>query len=198
MPTDTVDVVEDHETWRNGTNGIVHVKNLDHRGDLNADVVLRAGQILHIKPSARRLNQDKVVAERFDPFLNGALIPVHLVEDDPDTPKLLANPNIIDDSTIRELLQGDAAVLMERLNKITHPGTLERVLVIATDENVSIRRYQAIQQRIAEVANQALAASADEPDDDDAFERSRRDRRDRVRDRDSGPIGFNPAAAQRL
>lgn len=140
------DLIE-HETWVNDGERKIVVRKLGEYG-VETEEAVRGGETLKILPRDRRLNQVKTPNPKNDPFLNGWLVPVHLIESEEDYEKLTNNPNIITDEDMHELVRQDDAAFAEKANKINNPVVLMRMLEVAKAEDVPFSRVNDIQGRL--------------------------------------------------
>lgn len=153
---DLVPEPADLETWKNPTAGRVWVNRIDHRGDLKKVEIVGSGRVVHLSPAERRLNQEMAANVDQDVFANGTLTPIRLVGDDAEeAAAFAANPNMMTEGDMRTLVakpKGKADTFVERLGEIKNPGTLQRLLSLAREEDASLSRVEAIQARLGEVA----------------------------------------------
>lgn len=159
----------DLETWESSIAGRVVLKLRNTLGTLTATMV-GPGKRAHLSPADRRYNQDKYATAAQDPFQNGTLRPVRLVEDDPDTAKLLSNPNLISADEMRALFKKPLPAFEARLATITLPVTIREIRRIAEDvEGATIRQLKAIEARLEAVAPTRFAevtVAGGDPDDE--------------------------------
>lgn len=150
--------IKDFETWKSAIDGMVVLKRFDRKGDLEDEIVRAHSQIL-LLPEERRLNQEMCVSADLDPFQNGMLSPVKLVEAADDYEDLQGNPNHLTEVDMRKLLANpkEIAGLEAAIAGVSNPTTLHRLLAIADDPEVdaTVRQVTVINSRI-----RALAASS--------------------------------------
>lgn len=140
---------EEVEAWKNNGKGHVVVKK---RGEYGTEIEERVqgGKLLQITRQDRRLNQEAAASPELDPFENGMLAPVRLV-DSQDIKSLGEKPNLISESRMHELVHADAADFAKVLSGMTNEVVVARLLEVAREENVSIQRVEAIQSRYEDV-----------------------------------------------
>lgn len=137
------------ETWRNATQGRLVVKQHNTMGQLE-DVIVGAQRVVHITPTDRRINQEQSAGPTQDMFQNGFMAPVALLDGEFDTAKLSENPNVITEEDMTALFSADFGAFCSRLDTITLPITLQRMLRIAGDiDEAQVRQVNAIKARIA-------------------------------------------------
>jgi hypothetical protein len=137
------------EIWENPTNSLVVTVKTDHLGQ-ETRVQTRGGKQLHITPGDRALNEERIHDDKQNPFKNGFLAPVKLLDDD-DPDAAAENPNHLTEDGLQELLSAPARDFAERLGKITSEPLLRRLRTLARDGDVRPKRQEAIQFRLDQV-----------------------------------------------
>lgn len=149
--------VKDFETWKSNIEGTLFVKRFDRRGD-EVDERVDAGREIRLLPEERRLNQEIAATASLDPFQNGMLVPLKLVETAEDYEDLRGYPNHLTEDDMRGLLadRKDLDGLREGIQTVSNPTTLVRFLAIAEEEDVdaSMRQVAVLRERLAEVSSQ--------------------------------------------
>lgn len=141
-----------YETWRNETQGMVVLKRVSRTGDLT-DEVLTAGKVIHLTPAERRMNQELVAEEAYDYFTNGTLSPVRLIETEEDAAELRTNPNHISEDEMKGLFKSRSLkAFQERVDQITNPVALNKLLRLAESEDATIKQVDAIKGRLEKVS----------------------------------------------
>lgn len=69
---------------------------------------------------------------------------------------MAANPNLMSESDMKDLCRVHPKTFEKRLGEIANETTLQRLLKIAHAEDASIKRVEAIQARLIEVAPTAV------------------------------------------
>lgn len=143
------------ETWRNATAGTVFLIRLDHRGEQTINEQVNSGRVIHLTPEERRINMEKAASESQDPFRNGIMTPVRLIDTEEDARELAANPNAMSETDMRALFKtrnpAASAALGAKLIAISNLTSLERLLAMAYEEDTSVKTVERIQARIREV-----------------------------------------------
>lgn len=143
---------EELETWENVSRGRVVIKHKAGEYGRFKDELVNGGKKFHITQDDRRLNQELAANDGLDPFMNGILSPVRLLENSEDAEAILANPNVMGESEMADLVKGHFKSLEKRLGDITNPVTLERLLAVAKQSDASVSKVEAITARLQEVA----------------------------------------------
>jgi hypothetical protein len=140
-----------NEIWMNPTAGTVFLLKMDHRGELTRYEQVNSGRKFNITTEERQLNMERAADESLCVFRNGTLQPVRLIAEDEETRELASNPNAMSESDMKALLSGHFKTFEAKLAQINNGATLERMLALAYDQDVTIKRVQSIQGRIGEV-----------------------------------------------
>lgn len=129
------------------------LRRFDHRGELNKHEVVAGGRQFHITPEERRLNQEMVAEDNADPFADGTLVPVRLLDDSADARELAAsNPNLMSESDMKELVAGHHKTFESKIGEITNTTTLRRLLEIARNEDASVGKVERLMARIDQLS----------------------------------------------
>lgn len=143
---------KDYEQWKSAIKGTIVLKRFDRKGDTINEVVA-AGKSISLLPEERRLNQEIAAEPGLDPFQNGMLIPVKLLETADDYDDLQGNPNHLSESDMRALLANPKKldVLEAAIAELENPTTLQRLRAIAEEPEVdaTVRQLRIIDARIA-------------------------------------------------
>lgn len=140
------------ETWKNPTAGKIWISRLDENGRLRDTEIYGPGRTFHITREERVWNQEQAYSPEADMFGNGTLIPVHIIDAE-DARELASNPNLMSETEMGALLSRETKVeaFVERLEQVTNPTTLQRLVEKAREEDVPVSRLEAIQRRLGEV-----------------------------------------------
>lgn len=141
------------ETWQNVTKGRVVLQRLGALGQKRAEMI-GAERTFHITPRERRMNQEAAANEDLDVFLNGTLQPIRLLEGSEDYAQLTANPNLLgDDQQIRRLFKAGPDVFATRLAEIKNVSALERLHVLAMQDETgaTVAQLRMVEARIEQV-----------------------------------------------
>jgi hypothetical protein len=163
---------EDFETWENRAAGLVYLWKFNELGQLVHQGVPGGGKV-QITPKERRINQEKVASADLDVFQNGMLAPLRLVDSDEDTKTLQANSNAMSETAMKALFRSQVATFTKKINEISNPITLSRLIEVASEVDATIRQERIIRDRLAEVTptvdgsqrvgSQHYAAAGDAP-----------------------------------
>lgn len=150
------------ETWE--ANGRVVIRKSDARGNL-APFMVNRGKKFTITSMERELYQDRAASEETDPFKNGLLVPVRLIEGS-DAQRLYAdNPNTMAEEDIRKLFKSHWKVFEKKVAEISSPYILNRMLAMAeeNDAGVTVRQASLVENRLDEVAPKSYTERTSEP-----------------------------------
>lgn len=140
------------ESWKNVTAGIVVINKVGEYGRPLHELV-QSGRVFTLTPQERRLNQDACASEDMDFFRNGTLQPVRLLDDEPDTAALLANPNAISDDELPSVFKLKGENLRDRLAQISNLTAATRLVELARkpEFNVTLEQFDLIKAREREL-----------------------------------------------
>lgn len=139
-----------HELWRNNGQALIVVKKHGEYGVILKEQV-QGGRALHITPGDRRLNQEAAAIPEQDVFTNGMLTPVRLLDGAEDAREFAENPNLMTESDMVSLVKGNVRVFEKRLGEITNPVVVKRLMEVAREQDVTIKKLEAVQARLEEV-----------------------------------------------
>lgn len=147
------------EGWKNSGKSTLQVWAFSSVYGQMSATLIRGGQTVHLTPAERRMNQDKVLDPKHDPFTNGTLIPVRIIETEADVEQIRSNPATLTDDQIAELMSGHGNTLKKRLRDISNSVTLMRLLEIGASEAVdaSTSKMLAVRERLEEIDPQQAA-----------------------------------------
>lgn len=143
------------ETWANVAPGSYTIIKLDARGDEKYDLISGNRQFF-VTTEERIINQERITGEH-DPFTNGAFRPVIV----PDTVTVESNPNALSDEEINKILKASDLAWSEWMQVIDSPATVSRMMSLAEDAGISLKRYKELERRYAEIKPQRRVASTD-------------------------------------
>lgn len=118
------------ETWMNVGPSLVHITKIGEYGKRESELIY-GNRVFAITPQERRLNQSQCFDKMNDPFTNGVFKPLRLLEDEPDTVTLRANPNVVDDDAIAALFRLTGEAFGQQLMAITNPTAVDRLIEVA-------------------------------------------------------------------
>lgn len=144
------------ETWENvspASWGIVH---LDPRGDL-IDEIVNGRRMVKLTTEERIVTQDRILDEALDPFLNGSFRPVVV----PDSVTVESNPNALSDEEIEKILNSSDVAFREWLSNIDSVATYRRMLEIADNSEISMKRFRELERRLEDVRGEVRISTND-------------------------------------
>lgn len=144
------------ETWENvspASWGIVH---LDPRGDL-IDEIVNGRRMVKLTTEERIVTQDRILDESLDPFLNGSFRPVVV----PDSVTVESNPNALSDEEIEKILNSSDVAFREWLSNIDSVATYRRMLEIADNSEISMKRFRELERRLEDVRGEVRISTND-------------------------------------
>lgn len=142
--------IEETESWKSAIAGLVVLKKYNQKGHLEEFPVI-AGRVFQITPHERRINQEETAGDDLDPFLNGMLVPVRLLDSEPETAELKANTNAMSETAMKALFRSQKPTFAKKVGEISNTITLRRLLEVAEEVDASMAQYKIIQERIADV-----------------------------------------------
>lgn len=139
------------ESWK--ANGRIVLQKGNNSGQM-VPVMVNRGRTIQLTEQERLLIQDMVASEEQDPFMNGTLSPVRLIEGARSTQAILENPNALADEDVVKLLEGHHKTFEKKVSEITSPYVLQRMIdLIDSDEvDVSTKRLSAVRERLLTVS----------------------------------------------
>lgn len=135
------------ETWKNQGAGNVVVKKRGEYG-IEQDEMIRGGKTLHISKADRRMNQERAASTSLDVFTNGMLAPIQLGD---SAEEFSGNPNLLTEDDMRALVRAHPKTFDKKLDEISNPVVVSRLLQIAREEDCTVRRVETIEARLEEV-----------------------------------------------
>lgn len=136
------------EQWQNTTAGTVYITRIGEYGKRISELVY-GGRVFSITPQERRFNQNACASPALDVFINGTLQPKSLLDDEPDTPRLRDNPNMIDEKEIPRIFRLRGEMFAERIATITNTATIARLLELAREPrlNATVQQFEQLRRR---------------------------------------------------
>lgn len=147
------------ETWMNVGPSLLHITKIGEYGKRESELIY-GNRVFAITPQERRLNQSQCFNSLDDPFTNGTFKPLRLLEDEPDTETLRANPNVLDDGAIAGLFKLTGEPFGQQLMAITNPTAVDRLIEVAKQ---SATGATVGQLEILQRYKKLLAGEKDEP-----------------------------------
>lgn len=142
------------ERWKSSIEGVISVRRFDTRGVLR-HVVVDAGKVIELTPEERRINEEEVADQALNPFRNGMLTPVSLVDEEFDNDDIASNPQNISAVEIEELFDTKKTpwqTFGRRVGEIDNPYTLKRLMDYAKVNDVTVKQMNVVTERLKEVA----------------------------------------------
>lgn len=133
------------ETWENIAPSANAVIRLDSRGMEKHEFITGRRTFL-ITTEERLITQDRIVADELDPFRNGCFRPVMV----PDSVSTDTNPNALSDDEIKSVLVSSDLAWGEWMKVIDSPETLRRMVDVADESDISLRRYKELATKLSE------------------------------------------------
>lgn len=156
--------IDPKERWQSTIEGVIWVHTFDRNGR-DIETAVKAGATIKLLPEERAMNQEMVAEASLDPFLNGHLVPLQLVESADDFHALQGNPNHLTEADMESLLANpkDVAGVQASIADVTNAATLQRFLAKANadDSNASVRQVRAIEGRLFDVLNPPVEDDAE-------------------------------------
>lgn len=147
------------EVWHNASLATVGVVRHDGNGNRIHESIV-GGRKLHISPVERRINEEIAADDTLNPFKNGMLVPVRLLDSEPDSKELQANSNAMSETAMKALFRSQLPTFTKKVGEISNPITLGRLLEVASEVDGSIKQVEAIQARLADVTPKVAEVSA--------------------------------------
>lgn len=143
----------DLEAWENVSSSRFSLRRIDSRGDVRTELI-GGRKVFHLSPEERYMNSELASSPKVDPFKNGRFAPVRLLETTEDAEEIKANPNLLGEEDLVELVKGKVEPLRARLLEIEQPIVVERMLEVAEREDARMTSVKAIEARLEELRPQ--------------------------------------------
>lgn len=150
----------EYETWRSSIPGTIVVKKYDRRGDVVEEVVL-GNRSFQITPDERLFNQDLAATSEQDPFRNGMMQPVRLLDGTEDAAEIASNPNLLSESDMVTMFKAHYKTFESRIKQITNISTLTRLREVAEEVDATMKQVGLIDLRLKET--QGIIVKMNEP-----------------------------------
>jgi hypothetical protein len=134
------------ETWENIASITNYVIRLDVRGDEKFEGI-SGKRTFMITTRERLITQDKVEDVKNDPFQNGSFRPVVV----PDSVNIETNPNALSDDEIKSIFISSDIAWGEWMKTLDAPATLRRMIDMADEADISLKRFRELQKRHEEL-----------------------------------------------
>lgn len=153
---------DDLETWQSQARGRIVVKK---RGEYGVEVeeMVAGGRKLVISTADRRMNQERAASMDLDVFSNGMLAPVKLGA---SAGEFEQNANHLTESDMVELVKSHHKTFAKRLEEISNPVVVGKLLEIARREDVTLSRIESLEARADELdPNPTVKIKSHAPDE---------------------------------
>ena len=144
------------ETWEHISPQQWGIMRLDARGEDKHEVI-RGRREFMLTTEERILSQDRIRGKENDPFQNGAFRPVIV----PDSITIESNPNALSDDEIEKILSASDVAWEEYLKVIDSRATLRRMMELAEDSDLTVKRFRQLEGRLKEVRGTVRIESND-------------------------------------
>lgn len=151
MPEIATPNLDELETWQNIGRARYVLKKFSSRGDLVGEII-SGGRKFHVTTRERQINSEMTANSSLDPFANGMFAPVKLLDSTDDLEQIAANPNLIGEDEMVDLVKGRVDGLRKRVGEISNTIVLERMLEVATEQDATVGKVDAIKGRIDELS----------------------------------------------
>jgi hypothetical protein len=137
------------ETWE--ANGRIVIHKTNASGQIMPTMVNR-GKRFTITAVEREAYGDRAASEKQDPFKNGLLSPVRLIEGSEAERFYADHPNTMTEEDMQKLFKGHWKTFEKRIGEVSSPFILNRMLEMAkSDENATVKQQQTIEARLEEI-----------------------------------------------
>lgn len=137
------------ETWRSNIPGTIVVQKYDRRGDIVEEIIL-GGRSFQISTEERLFNQDLAATEGQDPFRNGMMQPLRLLDGTEDKAEIASNPNLLSESDMQLMFKAHFKTFESKVKSITNVTTLTRLRDVANEVDATIKQLEVIDSRLKE------------------------------------------------
>jgi hypothetical protein len=134
------------EEWESVSPAQNYYVRLDPRGDEVFQGVSGARKF-RLSTYERILTQDRIQDDKLDPFRNGSFRPLVVPKD----VSIDTNPNALSDEDIDRIFKASDVAWDEYMKIINSPGTLKRMVDLAENAEITLRRFRELQKRLDEV-----------------------------------------------
>lgn len=134
------------ESWEHISPQQWGIIRLDPRGDEKPEIIT-GRRTFRITTEERIITEDRIKEPKNDPFLNGSFRPIVV----PDSVTIETNPNALSDDEVLKILASSDFVFSEWMDTIDSVATLRRLMEMAEDADVSVKRFRVLERRLEEV-----------------------------------------------
>jgi len=136
------------ETWENVGAGTTYVIQENRRGD-EVHVQITGRRTFRLSTYERMITEERCLDPRNNPFKNGTFRPITV----PEGVNIESNPNAMSDADINRLFTASDVAWDEYMAVIDSPATLGRMLELAENSNLSLKRYRELERRHEKFSN---------------------------------------------
>lgn len=129
------------ETWENVGEGTNYVLQENRRGDEIQTGITGQGRRFRLSTYERMLTEERCLDPRNNPFQNGTFRPVIV----PAHISIETNPNAMSEEDIMRLFVASEVAWDEYMKVIDAPATLRRMMELAEQADLSLRRYRQLE-----------------------------------------------------
>ena len=135
------------EVWQSAVLGETYVKRVDQHGNVTSQRVQGHGTV-SVTPYERRIHESAVADQTLNPYRNGRLTPVRLLDEEPDTASLQANPNAMSETAMKALFNSQIRTFTNKVGDVTNPITLRRLREVADEVDAKASQIKVIEARM--------------------------------------------------
>lgn len=139
----------DQEVWKNATKSQIVLLRHGGPGGAPRHEMITGDRTFSISPEERRMNQNMAANPDLDVFCNGMLQPVQLLEE--TEAEMTENPNHIPEEQLPRLFRLHHRTFDKRIQEISNPIVLQRLIDIGPDQDATVRQIELIQTRLNQV-----------------------------------------------
>lgn len=158
---------QEQETWKSVAPVRFGIMKFDRLG-APVRTSVKPGDTISVSTDERLYNQARAANHQrgsvTDPFTNGHLKPLTLVDTAEDYAEISDNPNHMDDDDIKAMLKVKVADFKKRVDEIENPALLQRIKQIA-DENpdlVTVGKLRHLDDKLEPILHPHAEAMDDE------------------------------------
>lgn len=139
------------ETWEANGRIVLHKSN---SSGVVTPTLINRGKKFTVTALERQQYADRCASEEQDPFKNGLLSPVRLIEGSEAERFYADHPNTMTEEGMKELFKAHPKTFEKKVSEITSPFILHRMLELAKseDEGATLRQSKLIEARVEEIA----------------------------------------------
>jgi hypothetical protein len=136
------------ETWQHNVPGETYITRVNELGKPTTQRIQGLKKTMTITPLERHLYEEACVSTDVNPFRNGRLVPLVLIDDEPDTAELQATPNAMSETAMKALFNSQIKTFVGKVEGITNPITLNRLREIAVEVDAKASQMKVLEDRL--------------------------------------------------